>query len=679
MRLALGVRICATRDGALISTARGCFRLARPAAATVVSEVIPALYCDEGTVPRSATAESLLRACTEQLAEAGIIEIGRASNKVTPQPSRVMVSRTTSLALLALNRLVGIGFEPSESASEHPFIITDLSGLDTAASVNITKEVFHSGCRSFSIWKRGAETFYGPIAEPGATACWNCCRLRFADSIDSATISLVDDEEEGSRVIAENVLLAIRYPDVAGYGCLVADAGETSSLHSVVPMPWCEVCGGAVHASRLTGLTHSLHVPERMRVLADRRGGIIRQLFIFHSDGLDTPTVPSCCSVEIAPFQDHRVSNPGTKGEGKGATYDEASQSAIGEGLERYAASLWHPSTLTYASLRELGDRAFDPHWLVLYNKAQYGAENFAYAPFNARTLIHWTAGRWLDNAEPVNIPALATYVNFPANPAERFCQTTSSGLAAGDSFEDAALRALYELIERDAFMLSWLARRSALRINLAGCDELTRQALTEVERLGARTEVFVLDLGTRHPTVVCLGLGDGRSWPGATIGLGTHADADMALRKAVFEHTHYGIYMRRLMREGLHHRVQKSSDVLGSLDHGLYYVHPEHVRDLKFFRRRSRSAISLDHMRSRYRLEAKLSACVSALLSVGIRTAAVDVTSSDVALAGVRVVRAFGVNLQPIHFGFGYERLRNPRLEALLSSKAETRPHPIA
>ena len=679
MRFAPGVRICAIRDGALVSTASGCFRLGTSSATSLVSKLIPALYCKQGPFARDTAPELLLSACGEQLEQAGIMEIGIPSNKAMPQSARVMASRTTPLALLALNRLVAAGLKLSESASDNPFVITDLSGLDTSACLDIIKKVFQSGCRSLSIWKRGAETFYGPIAKARATACWNCCRLRFADSLDGSNIGVVDDEEEGSRVIAENVLLAIRYPDIAGYGCVVADAGRTSSLHSVVPMPWCEVCGGVVDASQLVRLTHSVHVPENLRVLADRRGGIVRQLFIFDNDGLDTPTVPSCCSVEIAPFRDERISNPGTNGEGKGATRDEALRSAVCEGLERYAASLWHPSTLINASLRELGHRAFDPRWLVLYNEAQHARKDFAYAPFDAKRRIYWTTGQWLDSTEPVSIPALAAYLNFPAEPAERFCQTTSNGLAAGDSFEDAALRALYELIERDAFMLSWLSRRSGLRINVAGCDELTREGLREVERLGARTEVFLLDVGTQHPTVVCLGLGDGRAWPGATIGLGTHADSDIALRKAVFEHNHYGAYMRRLMQEGRHRDVQASSDVLGSMDHGLYYIDPDHVGALKFFRGSSGPTVSLDGMRSHYQKEAKVSACVSALLDIGIRTAAVDVTSSDVALAGIRVVRAFGVNMQPIHFGFGYERFKNPRLEALLSNNAETRPHPIA
>jgi ribosomal protein S12 methylthiotransferase accessory factor len=381
----------------------------------------------------------------------------------------------------------------------------------------------------------------------------------------------------------------------------------------------------------------------------------------------------------IGSYQDGTRSHPEINGEGKGATRDEAVRSAIGEGIERYAASLWHPSALTYAPFREVADRAFDPRWLVLYDEEQYGQPDFAFAPFDAERPIHWTGGHWLDTGEAVQVPALATYMNFPAAAAENFCQTSSNGLAAGATFEDAALRALYELIERDALMLFWLARRPAQRIAEDGCDPVASQALREVERLGARTELFLIDAGTQHPTVVCVGLGDGHSWPGATIGLGTNADVDIALRRAVLEHGHCGSYIRRLMGEGRHETIRNREDVQTGLDHALYYVHPEHVGALEPFRSSTHAPASLADLRARYRQDATLSTCVSRLREAGIRTAAVDVTSPDVALAPIRVVRAFGIHMQPIHFGIRNRRLKNPRLDRLLSGTAETHPHPLA
>jgi len=405
----------------------------------------------------------------------------------------------------------------------------------------------------------------------------------------------------------------------------------------------------------------------------------VRKLLIFDAGQTDLPVVPHCSSAVIGPYHGRDVSVPTFSGEGKGPTQEDAIRSAIGEGIERYAASIWDPTLLTYARYSELGDGAFNPRWLVLYDDEQYRAPDFPYSRFDPEQPIHWATGQWLDTGDVVVIPALATFMNFPAPDSEQFGQTTSNGLAAGASAEDATLRALYELIERDAFMLFWLARLPGVRIDDRGCTGITREALLGVHRLGARTELYLVDAGTGHPTVVCVGLGDGVSWPGATVGLGTHADIDVALQKAALEHAHFGVYIRRLMRESEHERISAPEAVHKALDHALYYLEPERTSALQAFRRNTEVPTPLEELRSKYQLDATVDACVTRLRDAGIRTATVDVTSPDVALSPLRVIRAFGTNMQPIHFGVANRRLRNPRLRILLNGSVEVLPHPIA
>jgi ribosomal protein S12 methylthiotransferase accessory factor len=673
------LRIVATRDGAIVSSPKGCFSLVGRSGSYFISDILPALYGARqggGSLPKWVTAVG------DQLEQAGIVQRTvppRIDARIGDHRALFAVAPQTPLTIRVSDRLAGLGFTPAGPIANSTFVILDLSGLRVEDALQLTREVHRSECRVISIWRRGSETLYGPLVEPRRTACWNCCRQRFFDSL-SGEQEAIEDDAMIAKVIADNAVLAVRYPNVAGYGCVLVDDGRVSSLHSVVPMPWCEVCGLVTPRElRLTPLTHSLHVPEQLRGLADARGGIVRRVLLYEGDGTEAPSVPFCCTAVIAPYWDGTGSHFGCHGEGKGATRAEAVLSAIGEGIERYAASLWDPRALIYSPFSEMEGQAFDPRWLVLYGDAQYAHPDFPFAPFAPQQPIYWTKGCWLDTGEAVQVPALATYLNFPAQACEQFGQTTSNGLAAGATFEDAALRALYELIERDAFMLFWLARRPAMRIAGDGCDELTARALRDVERLGARTELYLIDVGTQHPTIVCLGLGDGRSWPAVTIGLGTHANVDIALRRAVFEHGHYGSYIRRLMREGRHHKVRRSEDVLNGLDHALYYVHPEHVAALDSFRGAREAPASLAQLRTTYHQDATLSTCVSRLSEVGIRTAAVDMTTPDIALAPVRVVRAFGIYLQPIHFGAANGRLKNPRLERLLSDDAETMPHPIA
>jgi ribosomal protein S12 methylthiotransferase accessory factor len=683
--LAPNVRIVATRDGVIVLSSNGCFRVSGRCGRLFVSDVLPHLYGKESfNIKSPSNSPDWWSDFYQQLSEVDIIRF--SSNARTPihhhdEEAGVAVIRHTSLTGRLAEHLAILGIKMVNSVSRNVFAIADFSGLDTDHSLQLARQLHESGCRSISFWKRGSETFYGPLAEPFRTACWNCCRLRFSDSVSGKNEAPAENDLTSPKVVTDNVLLAVRYPGVAAYGCVVAEGGGVSSVHSVLPVPWCEVCNfaGAPADSCFVPPLHSVHVPEELRILADTRGGVVRGILLYDSDGSEAPTIPLCCTALIAPHSHENEQQTTFRGEGKGATRDDAARSAIGEGIERYAASIWHPSTLTYASFNELERRAFDPHWLVLYDDEQYERADFPFARFDIKRPMYWKAGKWLDTNEEVQVPAVATYMNFPTADAERFGQTTSNGLAAGATFEDAALRALYELIERDAFMLFWLAQRPALRVAIDCSDVLTHQALREVERLGARTELYLIDVGTKHPTMVCIGFGDGCSWPGVTIGLGTHASVDIALRRAVFEHGHYGAYMRRLMRNGEHKKIRNGEDVLTNLDHGLYYLDPNHSTALDFFRASAGDPVSLMGLRCEYRQDATLSACVSCLADAGIRTAAVDVTPPDIKLAPMRVVRGFGIYMQPIHFGTANRRLKNPRLDGLLSSAAETSPHPMA
>jgi ribosomal protein S12 methylthiotransferase accessory factor len=618
----------------------------------------------------------------DHLRRFGVVEPSeRASTAAPDQPARVAVARETPLTSRVVDRLRELGVTATPQYPGSTLVLVDLSGLDAETSLRLARQVDVSGRPSLVVSRFGSETFCGPLVAPKRSACWHCFRLRFADSIDDRSSLPIEADAAMTQVIADTAFVAARYRDLAAFGCVLVDDRVSGTLHEVLPVPWCEACGGPTEKeSRQATVVQSLVVPEELRILGGTRGGIIRQLLIADTDehtGL--PAIPSCSSAVITGFRGRATSFPPFTGEGKGATRDAAVRSAIGEGVERYAASLWNPDDLIYASLDTLGTRAFDPRWLVLYDTEQYETPGFPFAPFATDRPMHWATGQWLDTGEPVAVPALATYMNFPAPPTEQFGQTTSNGLAAGNSIDDATLRALYELIERDAVMLFWLARLPAQRVSEAGADPVVLEALSCVRRCGARTELYLVDAGTNHPTVVCLGLGDGHSWPGVTIGLGTHARIDVALQKAVLEHGHYGPYVRRLMQAGSHTPVATPEDVRTAIDHALYYTDPAKASALDSFRRDSQLQTSLSELRSAYQQPATIAACVRQLQAAGIRTAAVDVTSPDVALSPLRVVRAFGTYMQPIHFGALNRRLKNPRLRVRLHERSEALPHPIA
>lgn len=675
-----GVAVAAVRDGAIVSSRTVSLRLRADAGLSFVSDALPLLRA--GRVEESPGWLAALRA---RLDAAGVTELSgphRAGRSRLGSPVAVTSARETPLMTEVRKGLALNGIDLRTGDEEPRFVVADLSGLDTHAAKDLVRELHLKGSESFSLWRQGGEMFFGPWTTPGHTACWNCARLRmFGAPSDETDTKTVEPDPARVRAVVENVLLVIRDPDLAPFGCVVADDGDSSELHSVVPMPWCDVCGGA---AAFTGESNAWSmrfpiVPDELSVLADKRAGVLRHLRIFEGDEQAADSLPICASADIASYHQAPFVRPRLAGEGKGATRAAAVRSAIGEGLERYSASLWDSSRLIRASLDELGGEAFDPRWLVLYDHAALAQPGFPYAEFSPEQPIDWVDGRWLDHGTPVRLPALATFMHFPVAAGEQFAQITSNGLAAGTTFAGAALSALYELIERDAFMLFWLARRPGLRIDPGGCDPVALRAMREAERLGAEVELYLLDAGTQHATVLCLGLGDGSSWPGATIGMAAHADIDVALTKAALEHGHYGAYVRRLMLEDAHAGVRTASDVRNGLDHGLYYVSPDRRANLDALRAGAGLPAALSELRARYHRTPALEDCVACLGQAGIRTAAADVTSPDVALAPIRVVRAFGKYMQPIHFGSANRRLANPRLQEFLTYEAEHEPHPLA
>jgi ribosomal protein S12 methylthiotransferase accessory factor len=277
-----------------------------------------------------------------------------------------------------------------------------------------------------------------------------------------------------------------------------------------------------------------------------------------------------------------------------------------------------------------------------------------------------------------VFVPALPTYFNFHATCAERFCQVTSSGLAAGESFEDAALRATLELIERDAFMMTWLCQLPAARIALD--DDVpppVREIARQLGEHGASVELYSLSAGVPVPVIACLAIGDGERWPGTTVSLGAHPDPSVALSKAVLEQGHVGPYIRRLMKDENVARPSTPDGVRTLNDHALYYVPVERRPAFDFLRAAAGEGVGLSALGpGRPPTWEGLS---ESLAAEAVRVAVADVTSPDLRSSPFAVARALGTFLQPIDFGYALRRLASPRLERHAHAGINPDPHPVA
>lgn len=555
----------------------------------------------------------------------------------------------------------------------------------------------------------GFEAWVGPAVIPGETACWNCFRLRRLGAADfvqtahelDATLSSSPGEtraraflapmagQAGQSMAMEAIKLLTRYTGSALPGRFLVQnlvSGE-SALHKLLRMPWCEICGGAAATPKSEQPRRNLRdvgdVEELKKALegvVDRRVGIVKML-MSDADGTGLQEYPMAATAVVSTYTEGKmrhIADPQI-GAGKGLTKIDALIGATGEAIERYSASRYRKSDLHVAPANAMSEAFVDPRRLCLYSDEQYAQPNFPYARFDDAHPIHWTRGRWYGTEEPVWVPALPTYFNFEPCQHEFFCQVSSNGLAAGADDDDAATRALFELIERDAFMLTWLCQLPARRIVLdESLDPGLREVIRSLERRGASMELYLLD-GTDLdvPAVMCLALGDGAQWPAVSVALSCHLDPRIAVRKAILEQGHVGPYLTRKVAETK--TPPRTPEEVHTLeDHAAYYFTPERLAAFDFLRRSEKTPVALRDLAA---VDDVSPAAVRARLdAAGVQVAIVDVTSPDLRESPFRVARAIGLDVQPIHFGERFRRLRNPRLEKFRDGRPlNFDPHPLA
>lgn len=217
-------------------------------------------------------------------------------------------------------------------------------------------------------------------------------------------------------------------------------------------------------------------------------------------------------------------------GFGRTGTFAESERVALYESVERLAGMRPRRiGTVLEASFAELGtDRAVDPTRLGLPDLPSPHVE--AYTP---QTRTRWVHGWSYTRRTTVAVPEHVVYWGRTTGP--RFVNETSNGCGTGNSLTEAVLYGLFEIAERDAFLMAWYQRTPLP--SLAVRDELALHLSDRLEQLGYRLECYDATNDLAVPSVLALARHTGTgSAPRAFFAAGAGMDPDAALRSAVVE-----------------------------------------------------------------------------------------------------------------------------------------------
>jgi ribosomal protein S12 methylthiotransferase accessory factor len=322
---------------------------------------------------------------------------------------------------------------------------------------------------------------------------------------------------------------------------------------------------------------------------------------------------------------------------------DAARAAALGESLERYSASYLPPERVVLATAAELGPDAVDPESFALFHLRQHAADAFPFRPFECETRVQWTRGFSLADGRPVWLPAQLVYLPLPrANGDETLIgYATSSGVACAPTPEEAILSGLFELVERDAFMLAWSNRLSLPLLDWSADRELATLDGRYFAPSGLR--YAAVDLSAFFGIPAALGVVHGTPGELGALGVGAGCGATVAIawRKALAE----AFDVRAHVRDALYEDpslLGRPAEEIGSFDdHIFFYGDAERAAGAAFLDASPvrRATLDVDPVDGDDVLEL-IDAVVARLAARAVSAYAVDVTSPDVAESGLSVMR---------------------------------------
>ena len=325
---------------------------------------------------------------------------------------------------------------------------------------------------------------------------------------------------------------------------------------------------------------------------------------------------------------------------GGGRTATAAAAAAVGEAVERYSATYIPVDRLVYATAAELGGDAAAPERFALFSERQHREPGFPFVPFEQRTRVPWVRGRALRDGRPAWLPAELVFLGDLGS-SSRIGYATSNGTACAPDAATATRRGLYELVERDAFMLVWRNRLSLPLLEWRGHRKL--RELDDRYFASSGLAYAAVDLSRVHGVPSVLGVVRARRGPGALgVGAGTAATVGAAWWKALSEafSTHAAARRIAVVEPGI-----PAADGVNSFhDHIRYHASPEGARAAAFL---DASGERVD-VREVPRLEAggEIEALLDRIERAGSSAYAVDVTSPDVRRLGLHVVKTLAPEL---------------------------------
>jgi ribosomal protein S12 methylthiotransferase accessory factor len=347
---------------------------------------------------------------------------------------------------------------------------------------------------------------------------------------------------------------------------------------------------------------------------------------------------------------------------------DVAMAKAIGEAVERYCSAQFYVDELPLYPAAEAPFPCVPPGEFAFNSAEQYAAPDFPWVPFTEHTPVRWAPALDLTTGEICHVPAATVYVPYffyRGTGDAPIVQPISTGLACHCSLVESALNGICEVIERDAFTITWQAGLSRSHVRAETLSDANYDMVQRFER--ARYSVTILDLtmDVGVPTILSVLRGDGPGAAPIVFAAAAHLNPEHAVRKSLEELAHTGRYAQQI--RSLMPPLPPDptfENVADQKSHLNFWADPQN-RPLADFVFASPDRIDFQDLENLETgdPEADLQIVVDKVRGVGHRVLVADITTDDVRSLGLYVTHAIIPGFHPLFMGYRGRALGGYRL----------------
>ncbi len=297
------------------------------------------------------------------------------------------------------------------------------------------------------------------------------------------------------------------------------------------------------------------------------------------------------------------------------------------------------------------------PDSVVSYHDSQYADDGFRLTRFNTKSVYEWVEGRNVISDEKVFF--LADNVLYPYVPKHaRHSFTTSSGCAAHTNRRDAIKHAVYELVERDAFMIYWLNKLDCPSIQIESLPKDILLRIRLIQSLGYN--IVLRSIGMDISPVVIVAVQDSLG-NYVTMGLGASDNLFDMVHGAISE-----VEIALMHLFSLDDKVSTSiepNEVVSLIQHEELHQQKKYRNRTDFIFDQSGKSLLYSDLSAQHE---GVSDIVQSVTNNDLTVYIVDATEwrLDILLPDHRyIVRAIVPGLIPLSFGFNLEPLGMSRI----------------